>query len=378
MNRATFEVLNNALNKGIPSRVKYDTEDLKFIDQLKNNLAVFSSFKSYRQTNELITSLFDENGKQKSWNQFRKDAQAINKSYNSQWLQAEFNLAQRQARSAIQWKDFERDAAVYPNLEYMGSRAAKQRDSHKIWYGLIKPINDPFWDTAFPPNGWNCKCWVKQTDAQASDKIVSPPEEIKGISGNAGKTATIFSATHAYVSKLNKDEKKEVASEMKKQNIPSAEELSKRRIEFEAFGKEYEKTFFDDLTGGYVVTHKGHKFNEITGIQEKETVKLFAKIGRKIIFNDETLKDKKGNTLKAVDTTMDGLLTEIKCKNSIGFRTISNYLSDAISKGAKSLIITIYSENTISEISNEIGKKRTLKAKFESIYIVKGDQIKRL
>lgn len=253
--RNTFEVLNDALNKGYAANTKYDTEDKKFIDQLRHNLAVFSAFKSYRQSNELITSLLDKEGKAKSWNQYRKDTQAIDKTYNSQWLQAEFNLAQRQARSAEQWRDFVRDEAVYPNLEYMASRAAKQRDSHKSWYGVIKPINDAFWDTAFPPNGWGCKCWARQSDAEPTSKEVEPPKEIKGISGNAGKTAQIFSASHGYLQNLSKEDKNNVASEMKRMNVPSAEDLTKRRIEFEAFGKEYEKTYFDDLTGGYVVSH---------------------------------------------------------------------------------------------------------------------------
>jgi hypothetical protein len=38
----------------------------------------------------------------------------------------------------------------------------KVRDEHSILDGLIYPVDDPFWDTYMPPNGWNCRCFTEQ------------------------------------------------------------------------------------------------------------------------------------------------------------------------------------------------------------------------
>ena len=326
------------MDKGFSVNLKYDTEDKAFLDQLKNNLAVFSAFKSYRQSNELLTSLLDKNGNAKTWNQYRKDAQEIDKTYNSRWLQAEYNLAQRQARSAEQWKSFERDATVYPNLEYMASRAANQRDAHKAWYGVIKPIDDAFWNSAFSPNGWGGKCWVQQTDVQPSTKEIAPPEEIKGIAGNAGKTGQLFSSSHAYLQNTTKEDKKNVKNEMERMNVPSAEELTKRRVEFEAFGKEYEKTYFDDLTGGYVLTHekveKKSDFKDINSISIE-----FAKQGDKIEITPRIhYKDK---LYKVIYKELIGTKFEGKCpdfKKNGKFYEYENFVTENPKKALNNML----------------------------------------
>ncbi|BBB99097.1 putative AlkP superfamily pyrophosphatase or phosphodiesterase [Bradyrhizobium japonicum] len=38
---------------------------------------------------------------------------------------------------------------------------AHPRPEHKAWDGTILPVDDPWWQTHFPPNGWFCHCWVE-------------------------------------------------------------------------------------------------------------------------------------------------------------------------------------------------------------------------
>lgn len=160
--------------------------------------------------------LVDEKGNKRLWNDFRKEAQKIDPKYNQQWLEAEYNMAIRQARSAKQWQGFEKAKDMYPNLEYMASRSASPSEAHRKLWGTILPIEHPFWDTAMPPSRWNCKCWVKQSDAEPTTKQVEAPESLPGIAGNSGKSGQVFDASHAYINKLSKFEKKEVQKELKK------------------------------------------------------------------------------------------------------------------------------------------------------------------
>lgn len=207
----TYKKISEAIDAGYG--VDYKTDDIKMVFQLKNNAAVFSAFKANHFAGAMRSLLVDENGIKRTYGAFRKVANEVNTKYNQLWLMAEYNLATRQARAAANWQTFEAKKDIYPNLEYMPSRSPNQRDSHKKFYGIVLPIEHPFWDTALPPNGWGCKCWVKQTKGDITPGEVEAPEKINGIDGNAGKSGKIFDASHAYISSLSAKDKDAVKKE---------------------------------------------------------------------------------------------------------------------------------------------------------------------
>jgi len=45
-----------------------------------------------------------------------------------------------------------------PYAEYRHTSIEHPRLAHKAWDGLILPLDDPWWDTHTPQNGWGCKC----------------------------------------------------------------------------------------------------------------------------------------------------------------------------------------------------------------------------
>lgn len=51
--------------------------------------------------------------------------------------------------------------AAFPYWQYVHSGSPNPREEHKAWDGIILPADDPFWDTHYPPNGWNCGCFVR-------------------------------------------------------------------------------------------------------------------------------------------------------------------------------------------------------------------------
>lgn len=85
----------------------------------------------------------------------------------------------RSARAAGQWERIERTQAALPYLEYRLGPSEVHRPEHAEKEGLILPVDDPFWDEWMPPNGWGCKCWVRQiTRREAERRGVSPSPDV--------------------------------------------------------------------------------------------------------------------------------------------------------------------------------------------------------
>lgn len=71
----------------------------------------------------------------------------------------------RSARAAGQWDRIQRTKRALPFLLYVRTTSSDPRPEHIRWAGVILPVDHPFWSTHFPPNGWMCKCAVRQISA---------------------------------------------------------------------------------------------------------------------------------------------------------------------------------------------------------------------
>jgi len=198
----TFNALNGAVDAGFGS-ISYDHPDFDFVNELKHNNAVFSAFKTHRQQNDLAKLLLDENGTLKPFDQFRRDAEPVIGEYNRNWLKTEYDTAVIRARMAARFKQFQRDADLYPNLRWTESTSVVKREPHVKLYGLILPIAHPFWQIQYPGSLWNCKCGITNTDEAPNGKLFNigddVPEPPAGLDGNPAFTGKIFSLKHPYV-----------------------------------------------------------------------------------------------------------------------------------------------------------------------------------
>lgn len=73
-----------------------------------------------------------------------------------------FNTNMRVSRAAGQWARIQDRKDVAPYLRYTAVMDARTRPLHRLWHGTILPVDDPWWQTHFPPCGWNCRCWTVQ------------------------------------------------------------------------------------------------------------------------------------------------------------------------------------------------------------------------
>ena len=82
----------------------------------------------------------------------------------------------RTARAAGQWDRISRNAGLLPYLVYELGPSEEHRREHVAWAGLCLRVDDPWWNTHYPPNGWGCKCRVRQVAAPpAGARTEAPP-----------------------------------------------------------------------------------------------------------------------------------------------------------------------------------------------------------
>lgn len=122
---------------------------------------IFSGMKTFHELNETFPSLLDENGNKKTFERFLNDVRKIDETYNSNYLRAEYNFVQASAEMAAKWEKFMEDGDHY-YLQYRTQHDDKVRPEHASLDRVTLPPTDSFWESYYPPNGWNCRCTVVQ------------------------------------------------------------------------------------------------------------------------------------------------------------------------------------------------------------------------
>lgn len=138
---------------------------LEMSDPMRQRLTrsnyIFSGLKTFHELNEAFPSLLDENGNKKTFERFLNDVRKIDETYNSNYLRAEYNFVQASAEMAAKWEKFMEDGDHY-YLQYRTQHDDKVRPEHASLDRVTLPPSDSFWESYYPPNGWNCRCTVVQ------------------------------------------------------------------------------------------------------------------------------------------------------------------------------------------------------------------------
>lgn len=200
----TYEVLDKGAGDGYGINYKKSTVG----PQLQKNLYRFSVAKTYQQLEEMQTFLVDEKGQLRSFKDFKEKVETTHETFNRTYLETEYNVAKRSGQAARQWHEYQADKDLFPNLEYWTVGDNQVRKEHKEIHGVIKPIDDVFWDTYYPPNGFRCRCKARQSTKAETGKV--PDFKIDdAFKNNVGKTNQVFSEDgHPYFS-MPKDVKKQ-------------------------------------------------------------------------------------------------------------------------------------------------------------------------
>ncbi len=193
------------------SGFRYDTPDYNKLAHIERNVYQFSGAKNYHQLRELTSALKDGD-RIRPFNDFKTEASKILDEYQGSWLQTEYNAAIAGSQMASKWVDFEKHPEAL--LEYRTMEDDRVREEHRQLDRIIRPVNDPFWKTYYPPNGWNCRCTIIRLNdgAKTPDKNLQYPDIANIFKTNLGQQGLVFPAHSPYFIGCPKEILKQAAS----------------------------------------------------------------------------------------------------------------------------------------------------------------------
>lgn len=154
--------------------------------------------KSYSEFKREATNLFE----QKGWTGFKK----VTDPKTGEEKTVELGTPRRikkiyytnmQSAYAVgRYKEMLEEADVAPYWQYMAIMDERTRPEHQAMHQKVYKADDPFWSVFYPPNGWGCRCFVRnltkgdfersglkleKTDGKFSTVNVKVGDEIKEI-----------------------------------------------------------------------------------------------------------------------------------------------------------------------------------------------------
>jgi SPP1 gp7 family putative phage head morphogenesis protein len=191
--------LTNLTNKTIKQAMSVGMEyDLskKDTDILRNNIFIFSAAKSYAQLIEMSTLLVDADGNIRTFEEFKKEVEALNIKFNRAWLQTEYQLAVTTTQNITRWQELT-DGNPDVLIRYNAVGDGNTTQLCNGLNGVTLPASDPFWKKYTPPNHFNCRSVI-----QEGEKIKKPGDDIPDIEPifafNPANEMQIFSENHPY------------------------------------------------------------------------------------------------------------------------------------------------------------------------------------
>jgi len=344
-----LRIINEASVEGLIDS-GHETHEQAFLRELRHSNEVFSAFKCHSMGSQMQKRLFDEEGKLRSFEDWKKSIAPIASHQVGSWLRTEYDTAILRAHQASDWQEFERNRDVLPNLRWMPTTSPSPEAVHETFWasGLTLPMDDPFWKDNHPANRWNCKCSLEATDDPSTGWKQSPnmPKAQQGLEENPRHGHT-FSDKHPYFPSncsacpFNKGKKKGLKGFLERTfharqtkdcyHCPYIDwEVAKAKFpeRYEEYlqltkDKEYRDVEFDPETGGIKASHIGHKRNstkeryfgeeKLTSHDlEEECADTLFHAGHKVIFLDESKRDKNGDTFSALDISVDGVSMDIR------------------------------------------------------------------
>lgn len=199
----------------------YDTPDYNMLASIQKDCYHFAGAKNYQQLKALSQALVGDDNKLRTWSQFKEAAYAINDQHVKQWLETEYHTAVASAQMAGKWVDIQSSKSALPLLQFDAIIDQRTSDQCRSLDGVIKRIDDAFWNTYYPPNHFRCRSTVKQLSSgpeTPDEKIVHPDNLPAMFKTNLAKNGLAFPPSHPYYINLPAEVKEQAEKLLNKDN----------------------------------------------------------------------------------------------------------------------------------------------------------------
>lgn len=163
-----YQALANGTTELFTTAIPHETSQ-EMRTYLEQDVFIFSQLKTHTQLSEARQYLKDNNGNIRSYGQFEQDVLKLNKKYNKNYLEAEYEFAVQSSQSASNWANLQENTERYW-LEYRTAGDERVRQAHQVLSGVCLPKDDAFWTEFYPPNGWRCRCVAVEVLAREKTK----------------------------------------------------------------------------------------------------------------------------------------------------------------------------------------------------------------
>lgn len=187
-----IQALADGADEDIIHGLNYQSRDYDLLKRLRRSAWEFAAAKGIRMIDELAKN------KATDMAAFNDFALPLINRYNRTWLETEYRLGVANTQQAIKWQDIQERKEALPMLRYVTATDERVRDSHALLHGATYPVDDPFWDNYYPPNGYNCRCTVQQVVGPEREAAGIPEDIPNALKDNPGKSGRLFTRKHPY------------------------------------------------------------------------------------------------------------------------------------------------------------------------------------
>lgn len=91
-------------------------------------------------------------------------------------LETIFRTNMQSAYAAGHWQEIEAQKDIAPYLMYDAIDDFRTRPLHASWDRTVLQVDHPWWQSHYPPNGWNCRCGVIQLSVEELEALGMKPD----------------------------------------------------------------------------------------------------------------------------------------------------------------------------------------------------------
>lgn len=364
---STAKLLYDGVEKGYGQKLinlDYNTPDFNMLTSLKSDVWQFSAAKNYQQMKAMTEALLGPDGQLRSFSEFKQAVKPIIGDH-TRWLQTEYRTAIASSQMAAKWQQIQSQKESFPLLRFDAVLDDRTTELCKSLDGVVRPIDDAFWNSYYPPNHFNCRSDVRQLREGEADitptELIAYPVIPKMFLTNTAKQGLVFPPESNYY-------------------IGAPEHVMQNASLYMDKEEAFLKIYYSENSSGFIKAHisklkkRNYKRSDFNDLYEISVA--LANEGKKVEILPEIPaqeKDLREKLLPGVyenknpDLRVDGKYYEVKRPEKMKFDTLSMNIRKA-SKQAANIIIILDTEFDIPFLENLAITRKNFEKNLEEIW----------